>query len=226
MSARLGPLDLLQERRRASGALEPGGPMVPARGLLVRGAAVGAGVFALMLLLLAVVSWRQQQVGAALAQLSGVKAQVQALETRVGRVRQVRAQLQRSADGLAQGLVAVSSGSALLTQLSRVTPAGIQLTELREQGNQLVLKGTAVDRQAFRRVNSLILLLQDSPLFEGPSIQVKKLDRDGADQQPLNWELIAQFSELTPSLQLETLRSLAADGLAKRLLLLRSYKLL
>ena len=63
MSARLGPLDLLQERRRASGALEPGGPMVPARGLLVRGAAVGAGVFALMLLLLAAVSWRQSPRG-------------------------------------------------------------------------------------------------------------------------------------------------------------------
>ena len=99
MSARLGPLDLLQERRRASGALEPGGPMVPARGLLVRGAAVGAGVFALMLLLLAAVSWRQQQVGAALAQLSGVKAQVQALETRVGRVRRAKAHCNAAARG-------------------------------------------------------------------------------------------------------------------------------
>ena len=79
MSARLGPLDLLQERRRASGALEPGGPMPPAQGLLLRGAALGAGGFALMLLLLAVVSWRQQQVSAALAQLSGVKVQVQSL---------------------------------------------------------------------------------------------------------------------------------------------------
>ena len=38
MSPRLGPLDLLQERRRASGALEPGGPMPPAQGLLLRGA--------------------------------------------------------------------------------------------------------------------------------------------------------------------------------------------
>ena len=43
MSPRLGPLDLLQERRRASGALEPGGPMPPAQGLLLRGAALGAG---------------------------------------------------------------------------------------------------------------------------------------------------------------------------------------
>ena len=179
MSARLGPLDLLQERRRASGALEPGGPMPPAQGLLLRGAALGAGGFALMLLLLAVVSWRQQQVSAALAQLSGVKVQVQSLESRVGLVQRAKAQLQRSSEGLAQGLVGVSSGSALVTQLSAATPAGVQLGEVRSQGTGLVLKGVAVDPQAFRRVNGLSLLLSQSPLFAADSVQVVKVQHAG-----------------------------------------------
>lgn len=222
MSARLGPLDLLQERRRASGALEPGGPLVPARGLLVRGAALGAGVFALMLLLLAAVSWRQQQVGAALAQLSGVKAQVQALETRVGRVRRAKAQLQRSSEGLAKGLVGVSSGSALVTQLSAVTPAGVQLTEVRSQGTGLALKGVAVDPQAFRRVNGLSLLLSQSPLFAADSVQVVKVQRDGTGEGPVEWELSARFASLTPAQQLAVLQALQADGLVKRLQLLQS----
>ena len=222
MSSRLGPLDLLQERRRASDAPEQGGPLVPARGLLLQGTALGGGVLALMLLLLVALAWRQQQVSAALAELSGVKAQVQALETRVGRVRRAKAQLERSSEGVAKGLVGVSSGSALVTQLSAVTPAGVQLTELRAPRTGLVLKGVAADPQAFRRVNGLKLLLTQSPLFDSESVRVVKVQRDGASEGSVEWELSARFAALTPAQQLAVLQALQADGLVKRLQLLQS----
>jgi len=137
-------------------------------------------------------------------------------------VRRAKAQLQRSSEGLAKGLVGVSSGSALLAQLSAVTPAGVQLTEVRSQNNGLLLKGVAVDPQAFRRVNGLSLLLSQSPLFEAESVQVVKLQRDGASGGPVDWELSARFAALAPDQQLAVLQALQADGLVQRLRLLQS----
>jgi type IV pilus assembly protein PilN len=123
---------------------------------------------------------------------------------------------------LAKGLVGVSSGSALLAQLSAVTPAGVQLTEVRSQNNGLLLKGVAVDPQAFRRVNGLSLLLSQSPLFDAESVQVVKLQRDGASGGPVDWELSARFAALAPDQQLAVLQALQADGLVQRLRLLQS----
>jgi len=137
-------------------------------------------------------------------------------------VRRAKAQLQRSSEGLAKGLVGVSSGSALLAQLSAVTPAGVQLTEVRSQNNGLLLKGVAIDPQAFRRVNGLSLLLSQSPLFEAESVQVVKLQRDGASGGPVDWELSARFGALAPDQQLAVLQALQADGLVQRLRLLQS----
>ena len=222
MSVRLGPLDLLQERRRASGAREQGGPLVPTRALLLKGTALGGGAVLLMLLVLAAVGWRQQQVNARLVELSGVQALVQELEARVSSVRQKTAALQRSSEGLAKGLVALSSGSALLTQLSAVMPAGVQLTEVRSPGTGLVLKGVAVDPQAFRRVNGLSLLLSQSPLFDSKSVRVVKLKRDGTSEGSVQWDLSAGFAKLTPAQQLAVLKALRADGLVKRLQLLQA----
>ena len=100
--------------------------------------------------------------------------------------------------------------------------AGVQLTEVRSQGTGLVLKGLAVDPQAFRRVNGLSLLLSQSPLFAADSVEVVKVQRDGAGEGPVEWELYARFAALTPAQQLVVLQALQADGLVKRLQLLQS----
>ena len=159
MSSPPEPLDLLQERRRQRGMPAGAARLVSARPLLLGGAAVGSGFVALVFLLSLGLALRQQQLTEALAGLRGISAEVELLETRVTKARRAKAQVQRSSEGLAKGLVAVSSGSALLTQLMAVTPEGVQLTEVRAQGDGLVLKGLALDPQAFRRVNSLSLLL-------------------------------------------------------------------
>jgi len=106
--------------------------------------------------------------------------------------------------------------------LSAVTPAGVQLTEVRSQNSGLLLKGVAVDPQAFRRVNGLSLLLSQSPLFDAESVQVVKLQRDGASGGPVDWELSARFAALAPDQQLAVLQALQADGLVQRLRLLQS----
>ena len=221
MSARPGSLDLLQQRRRVSGSPGQKGPLLPARRLLLQGSALGGCALLLMLLLFAVISWRQQQLSSAAVRLAGVKTQFEALESRINQVRRAKTQLKRSSEGLAKGLVAATSGSALVTQLSAVTPSGIQLTEVRSSGKTLVLKGVSVDPEAFRRVNGLVVLLSQAPLFDPESVQVVKLQRDNSSQGPVEWELSARFAELSPDQELAVLQSLQANGLVRRLGLLR-----
>jgi type IV pilus assembly protein PilN len=181
----------------------------PARQLLLGGGAIGSALVAVVLLLSLGLAWRQQQLSQALAGLRGISAEVEALEARVTKTRRSKAQVQRSSEGLAKGLVAVSSGSA-------------QLTEVRAQGDGLVLKGLALDPQAFRRVNSLSLLLAQSPLVEPRSVKVVQLQRDGEAGPGVNWELSARFAALPAPRMLQVLQALQADGLARRLRLLQA----
>jgi type IV pilus assembly protein PilN len=217
--------DLLRQRRLERG-LPPAIPQLrPAKTLLLRGTALGGGLVAAVLLLSGWLQLRQQQVAVALEAARGVPAQVQALESKALALRRQLSGLNRSSEGLAKGLVAVSSGSALLAELSAITPVGVQFTDVQVEGNSLVLKGLAADPQAFRRVNALSLSLARSPLLEPGAIKVVKLSRDGGAQsasaEPVQWSITAKFAVLQSKQQLEVLQQLGAQGLARRLLLLQ-----
>jgi type IV pilus assembly protein PilN len=214
--------DLLQERRLERGLPALAEPWLPARGLLLRGGAIGAGLLVAVTLLWLGLCWRQSQLEQQLQGMRGIPAEVQALEARALAQRRRLRSIQRSNEGLAQGLVAVSSGSALLAQLAAITPHGVQLTDAQGQGGSLKLKGVAADPQAFRRVNALALLLAESPLFEAKGIKVVKLSRDSTKPGALvDWELTAAVATLPPAQQVKLLRRLGADGLAQRLQILQ-----
>jgi type IV pilus assembly protein PilN len=213
--------DLLRQRRLERGLAAAAEPLVPARGLLLRGAALGGGLLVAVLVLWVGVRWRQAQLEQQLQGLRGIPAQVQAFEARALAQRRKLSTIQRSNEGLAKGLVAVSSGSALVAQLAAITPQGVQLTDAQVQGGSLKLKGVAADPQAFRRVNALTLLLAESPLFEAKGVKVVKLSRDPAKSAaPVEWDLTAAFATLPPNQQVRLLQKLGADGLARRLQIL------
>ena len=213
--------DLLGQRRLERGLAAAAEPLVPARGLLLRGAALGGGFLLAVLVVWAGLRWRQAQLELKLQGLRGIPAQVQALEARALAQRRRLSTMQRSNEGLAKGLVAVSSGSALVAQLAAITPQGVQLTEVQVQGGSLKLKGVAADPQAFRRVNALTLLLAESPLFEAKGVKVVKLSRDAAKPAaPVEWDLTATFATLPPNQQVRLLQKLGAEGLARRLQIL------
>jgi hypothetical protein len=71
-------------------------------------------------------------------------------------------------------------------------------------------------------VNSLSLLLAQSPLVEPRSVKVVQLQRDGDAGSGVNWELSARFGALPAPRMLQVLQALQADGLAKRLRLLQA----
>jgi type IV pilus assembly protein PilN len=213
--------DLLRQRRLERGLPPAAEPLQPARSLLVRGVALGGGVLAAVFGIWGGLLWRQAQLNQQLAGLRGIPVQVQALEGQALAQRRRLSTIQRSNEGLAKGLVAVSSGSALLAQLTQITPQGVQLTDVQVQAGSLKLKGVAADPQAFRRVNGLSLLLAESPLFQPKSVKVVKLSREASKPAaPVDWDLTAAFATLPAPQQLRLLQSLGAEGLAKRLQIL------
>ena len=210
--------DLLRQRRLERGLPPQAEPLQPAKGLLLRGAALGGGLLAAVLLGWGWLLWRQSQINQELQDLRGITAQVQALESQAMGQRRKLSSLPRSNDGLAKGLVAVSSGSALMAQLAAITPQGVQLTEAQVQGSSLKLKGVAADPQAFRRVNAFSLLLAESPLFYANGVKVVKLSRDPAKPgAPVDWDLTAAFAAVPAPQQVQLLETLGAQGLARRL---------
>lgn len=213
--------DLLRQRRLERGLPPAAEPLQPARTLLVRGVALGGGVLAAVFGVWGVLLWRQAQLNQQLEGLRGIPVQVQALEGQALGQRRRLSTIQRSNEGLAKGLVAVSSGSALLAQLTQITPQGVQLTDVQVQAGSLKLKGVAADPQAFRRVNGLSLLLAESPLFQPKSVKVVKLSREASKPAaPVDWDLTADFATLPAPQQLLLFQSLGAEGLAKRLQIL------
>jgi type IV pilus assembly protein PilN len=221
-------LDLLRQRRLALGGPAQVPSLAQDRHQLQRGAALGVAAVGLVLLLWVVLALRQRQLAAELDQLRLIPAQVEALEQQSRRSSIQLRQLRSSNQGLAEGLVAVSSGSALLSQLARITPQGVQISEASVDAAGLRLKGVAVDPEPFRRVNALTLLLAASPLVEAQGLRVVKLLREAPTSSgkappappPVAWELLAPLARLSPERQRVLLQDLGADGMARRLQIL------
>jgi len=225
-------MDLLQETRgdqpgQAAGASDWQPP-------LRRGAAIGAALVAAMGLVAGGLVAIQVGNQAEIDRLLPVQALADGLQARLQSERRRLRLLQRGNQALADGLVAVRSGSALLEDLRRRTPAGVQFTEVKVEPALLQLKGRATDPQAFGRINALQLALQASPLFQPQGVQLVKANRDEAPsgsgtaagagargRQPVVFELTATFADRPALLDGEQLRALGADGMAQRLLLLQ-----
>lgn len=239
---KLNRLDLLRQRRMELG-LSPEAPALrDARELVLLGSVIGLAVTASAAGVSLLLQARQGYVEGKIRELGSVPAQLKELEQRVQAAQVKLKQISTSNEGLAKGLVAVSSGSALLTQLSQVTPERVQLTEATVAGapssdQTLTIKGTAADPQAFRRINAIQLLLAYSPLFKPDGVLLKKAAREpaapAADPQgaapsvgPVAFELTSQFSTLPAAAQLRQLRRLGADGMARRLETLQKEGLL
>jgi Tfp pilus assembly protein PilN len=134
--------------------------------------------------------------------------------------------LEASNRGLANGLVNVSSGSALVTNLFQLAPAGVELQEASVVGPVLSLKGVANDPGAFQRINALQLQLAYSPMFQPDSVKVLKVSRQvgkaGLASGQVSFELASSFKTLDPVATLRQLQRLGASGMARRLEILQA----
>ena len=217
--------DLLRQRRLERGLPAEPAPVPSARRLLLLGGAIGSAVLGLVLASWVLISLRDRMVTDEIGRMNAVPGQLQSLEAELRTEKGKLDQQTKSNEALAQGLVAVASGSALLTQLAQLTPQGVQITEATVSGPSLSLKGRADEPAAFTRVNALSLLLAYAPLFKPDDVRVIKLTREAAGGAPgaasvvpaVSWDLAAGLATLKPAEQLPVLRKLGADGMVKRL---------
>lgn len=227
-----GDLDLLRERRAQLGIPEPdtSDPLVP----LLKGAVLGGAMVGLALVASGVMVLLNRSTAAEVERLSPVQGRFDALQGQIKQERNQRSAIEKVNTDLAAALVAVRSGSALMEDLRRRAPEGVQLTDARVQGEQLRIKGLAADPGAFARINSLQLNLEKSPLFEPQNVQLIRANRfepKGDDEAkkkiaifgglPVEFELLASFRPRGTKQDLATLITLGAEGMAKRLQMLQ-----
>ncbi|PHX87257.1 MAG: hypothetical protein CK536_06950 [Synechococcus sp. Baikal-G1] len=234
-------LDLLRDRRRLAGIPEP--VIVPAAAVVRQGAwyglipiglvIVGCGLLVLRYGLL------QQQQAALLPQaeqsdqlLARIKGGASALQ-----------RLQKSNQALSAALLNIKAGSAFLSEISRIVPAGVQLKALEDQGDSLVLSGLAFQPDGLAVLNGMQIRMARSLFFKPDSVVLVKAveqDDDRAVAQelasvakgvnpgpiematPIAFEIRANFSADMAAKVLPYLRELGAYGAARRVDLIRS----
>ena len=215
--------DLLQQRRLELGLpLEPV-PVSPLFSLVLKG-----GIAGVVLVMLALLTWvglqhRQQLLQDEIDALNPVEKRVGDAKARLRSMNSRRTTLEQQTQSIAEQLVAVRSGSALLEQLRRVTPQGVRLVSVDANPSKLLIKGESQGMDAFERINALDLNLEALPdmLPDGTTVVKAVADKQGRIAFTLEAKLDPVMKP-TP----EHLRGLGAEGLARRLELLQDQGVL
>jgi type IV pilus assembly protein PilN len=221
-----GPVDLLRQRRLEVGLPSDRSRTKPAWQLMLVGSLMGGALLLPAVgLQLALAQW-DSQVAVKMAQLTALPTRVQALEGQLKGAQAGAKTLEASNQGLANGLVTVSSGSALVANLFQLVPSGVELKEASVVGPVFSLKGGGNDPGAFQRINALQLQMAYSPMFQPDSIKVLKVSREagtaGVAPGQVSFELSSSFRPLDPRAQLKQLQRLGANGMARRLEILQA----
>ena len=215
--------DLLQQRRLQLGLpLEP--PTTPPLLFLVlRGGTAGVVLVMLAVLALLGLQHRQQLLQAEIDALIPVERRVGDAKARLRAMASRRSTLEQQTQSIAEQLVAVRSGSALLEQLRQVTPQGVRLISVDVNSSKLLIKGQSQGTDAFERINAFDLNLESLPemLLDGTSVVKAVADQQGLIAFTLEAKLDPAIKP-TPA----HLRGLGAEGLARRLELLQDQGVL
>ena len=210
--------DLLQQRRLELGLpLEPG-PAPRLLSLILKGGTAGVVLVMLTLLTLVGLQHRQQLLQAEIDALHHVEQRVGDAKARIRAMTARRSSLEKQTRSIADQMVAVRSGSALLEQLRQVTPQGVRLVSVDANPSKLLIKGQSQGTDAFERINGLDLNLEALPdmLRDGTTVVKAVAGQQGRIDFTLEVKLDPAMQP-TP----DRLRDLGSDGLARRLELLQ-----
>lgn len=210
--------DLLQQRRVELGL--PPDPVAdePLPRLLLKGAVLGVVLLLAPLALLFFLEKQQRRLEAEVVELAPVEVRVGDAQIRLKTMNKDTSTLKQQTKRIAAQLVALRSGSGLLEQMRQVTPEGVRLLSVAALPSQLLIKGEAEGKDAFERINALVLNLEvlDDVLPYRTTVQKATSNDDGLIAFSLEVALDPS-SQATP----ERLRELGANGLARRYELLQ-----
>ena len=128
---------------------------------------------------------------------------------------------------IAQGIIGIKSGSALLLELREKLPKSIQLVSIKSIGDDLTLAGRAIEPNALRSINSLKMQLSDSFLIEDKSVFLSRAwDSKSKNNNHLNFTLKLKFSRPSSEEILVNYESLGSYGLFQRVNLLKQEELI
>ena len=215
--------DLLQQHRLELGLPLDLAPVPLPLSLLGKGVMGAMVLVMLVVLTLLGLHRRQQLVQSEVDALNPVERRVGDAKTRLRAMRSRRSSLEQQTQSIADQLVAVRSGSALLEQLRQVTPQGVRLVSVDANPTKLLIKGEALGTDAFERINALDLnieALQDK-LPDGTTVVKAVAEQQGRIAFSLEAKLDPAMKP-TPA----HLRGLGAAGLARRLELLQDQGVL
>jgi Tfp pilus assembly protein PilN len=137
----------------------------------------------------------------------------------------------------------IKTGSAFLSEISRIVPAGVQLKSLEDQGDSLMLSGFAFQPDGLAVLNGMQIRMANSLFFRPDSVVlVKAMEQKndtsvaqvlasvglGSDPStsgaatPIAFEIRASFSAEMAAKVIPQLRELGAYGAARRVDLIRS----
>ncbi|MCT0208777.1 PilN domain-containing protein [Synechococcus sp. CS-1332] len=232
-----GPiLDLLRERRKEIGQESMVSALRDRRPLLLRGALIGAVLLGAALGSTALVFLRYQFVKLQTAQLTRFETESTQMQAEMAASRAKLDQLTATTRKLTEGLTTLRTSSALLADLQLRTPEGLQLQSAEVDGDNLILKGKALDPLAFARINALQLELARSPLLQAKGVTVVKLERvpstavagqaGAVGPAAVSFELSGPFATLAPARQLVVMQQLGSEGMVRRLQLLQAEGLI
>ena len=215
--------DLLQQRRLELGLPLQQAPVPSLLSLVVKGGMGAVVLVMLAFVTVVVLQHRQQLVQAEVDALTPVEKLVGDAKARLRAMKSRRSTLEQQTQSIAEQLVAVRSGSALLEQLRQVTPLGVRLVSVDANPSKLLTKGEAQGTDAFERINALDLNIEALPdmLIDGTTVVKAVADQQGRIAFTLEAKLDPAMKP-TPA----HLRGLGAEGLARRLELLQGEGLL
>ena len=220
-------LDLLARRREQLGLARP--QPLPVRQLLIRGAVIG-GVLPLLFLLAGLflllqdrlLAAQEEQLAPSAFAYDGLQQRMQELLVQIDTAKTTN----RS---IAEAMADVRSSSAVLGELKQILPSEMVLDEVNTGGNQLALKGAALQPDGLRTINAFLLRLARSSLFDAQQVRLEKAEvRSGSSgvASKMSFSLVADFREDSAAATRPRLEALGAVGLAKRVRLLQAEKLL
>ena len=215
--------DLLQQRRLELGLPLQQAPVPSLLSLVAKGCMGAVVLVMLALVTVLLLQHRQQVVQAEVDALSPVEKLVGDAKARLRAMKSRRSTLEKQTQSIAEQLVAVRSGSALLEQLRQATPQAVRLVSVDANPSKLVIKGESQGTDAFERINALDLNLEalSDMRSDGTTVVKAEVDKQGRIAFTLEAKLDPSMKP-TPA----HLRALGAEGLARRLELLQGQGVL
>ena len=126
-------------------------------------------------------------------------------------------------NNLSNSIINISSSSALLKEISYLTPDGLQILNLNTEGNLLNFKNRLYDKKLFLLVNSFLLLLDKSEFINFSEIDLTDIKAEGGEEKlksfivSINTKITSDYRNINQ----KYLNKLGSYGLSNRIDLLK-----